>query len=155
MKLLVISDSHGRVSFLEAILRREADCAYLIHLGDGAADMTHLMEYTAHKKVFLTRGNCDAAGTGLKEQHVFTAEGVRALACHGHRFRVKYGLQALYYAGLQENAELCLFGHTHMPTLLQEGEMLLLNPGAAYNGRYAVVTVENGRIAPELKQLPE
>ena len=155
MKLLVISDSHGKDDMLEMILERENDSDYLIHLGDGANDMASLLRYTVNKRVYLTQGNCDLGGMGrgLAPQHVFTVEGVTVLACHGHRYNVKLGLQNLYYAGLQENARICLFGHTHYQQMGDVEGMLLLNPGAAHDGRYAVITIENGKITPVLKHI--
>lgn len=153
MRILVVSDSHGDEAFLEIILRRERKCDMLIHLGDGADDVQRLLEYTANKSVWLTKGNCDPAAYGFAEKHVIRANGKNLLACHGHRFNVKTGLDALYFEGLKEKADACLYGHTHISACEQENGMLFFNPGAVKNGRYGIITINNGVITPELKSI--
>ena len=153
MKLLVLSDSHGAVERLQSILQREAGCEAIVHLGDGAADMARCLPYTVGKPVWLTRGNCDRDASGLQEKHVFSEAGVTVFACHGHRYNVKTGLLTLYFAGAQAQAGLCLYGHTHVQKAeIYEG-VTLLNPGAVLNGRYAVVTLEDGGVTYALRSL--
>lgn len=38
MKILVLSDSHGRDQYLAAIVYNHLDCDIIIHLGDGEHD---------------------------------------------------------------------------------------------------------------------
>ena len=153
MKILAVSDSHGSDGTLERILQREPDCDVLVHLGDGAKDMDLLLRYTAGRQVYFIKGNCDPGGAGLAEKQVFTVEGKKILACHGHRFNVKTGPDALYFEGLKENADICLYGHTHVQAADRAGNMLLLNPGAARSGFYAVIGIADGQIRYELKRL--
>ncbi|MCH5198948.1 MAG: YfcE family phosphodiesterase [Oscillospiraceae bacterium] len=153
MRILIVSDSHGDEAFLEMILRRERSCDMIIHLGDGADDLMRFLEYTAHKPVYLTKGNCDPAAYGYAEKHIIPAEGKKLLSCHGHRFNVKMGLDALYFEGLKENADVCLYGHTHAGNIELSNGLLLFNPGAVKNGRYGILTVKNGEISPELKSI--
>ena len=153
MKLLVLSDSHGRDSLLEQILRRESDFDTVIHLGDGADDLKRFASVTGVKPVLLTKGNCDPFGAGFQEKHVFRLEEITVLACHGHRFHVNFGLEALYLEALKEGAKLCLYGHTHIPKEETAQGICFLNPGAVKDGRYAVIGIENGLITPTLKTL--
>jgi len=153
MKILVLSDSHGDEAFLEMILRRERNCDMIIHLGDGADDLIMHLPYTANKQIWLTKGNCDPAAYGYSEKHIIRADNKTLLACHGHRFGVKTGLDALYFEGLKENADVCLFGHTHIACMEYSNGMLMFNPGAVKNGRYGTITIKNGEITPELKSI--
>ncbi len=153
MKLLALSDSHGAAGRLQAILQRETEVDGIVHLGDGAGDMARFLAFTVGKPVWIARGNCDRAADGLAEQHVFTEAGVTVLACHGHRYNVKTGLLALYFAAVQAQAKLCLYGHTHVQKAETYEGVTLLNPGAVMNGRYAVVTLENGAVTYALKSL--
>ena len=154
MKILVLSDSHGNEAFLQMILQRERNCNMIIHLGDGADDiMMTMMAYTAQKTVYLTKGNCDPAAYGYAEKHIIPAEGKKLIACHGHRFNVKMGLDALYFEGLKEKADACLYGHTHIANIEYSNGILLFNPGAVKNGRYGILTINNGEITPELKSI--
>jgi putative phosphoesterase len=141
MKLLVVSDSHGDTASLEMILQRAADCDALVHLGDGADDLDTLLRYTQGKAVYRVRGNCDP-GLPYAERLVFRVAGKTVLACHGHKYRVETGPDRLYFEGLRENADLCLYGHTHRQAADEDTGILLLNPGAVKNRRYAVVTLD-------------
>lgn len=146
MRLLIVSDSHSYYSTLENILKRERSADMIIHLGDHADDMNMMTEFTEQKAVLICRGNCDIYGSDHAEQHVFEAEGKKILCCHGHRYHVKDGMYALYSAGREQGAELCLFGHTHYSFVEEENGITLLNPGAVCNGEYATVDITNGKI---------
>jgi putative phosphoesterase len=43
---------------------------------------------------------------------------------------VKYELQTLISWGLEQDAEVVMFGHTHTPCLKYEQNMTILNPGS-------------------------
>ena len=152
MKLLVLSDSHGQESSLEMVLRREQNCDMIVHLGDGVDDMNLLLRYTVGKPIWLTRGNNDF-GLAIADSHVIKIADVTVFACHGHRLQVKLGLERLYLEGLKENAQLCLYGHTHYQTVEEYNGITLLNPGAIMNRRYAVVDIQGKSIVPTLKHI--
>jgi putative phosphoesterase len=151
MKILVISDSHSRLTNLERILKKEADCDMIVHLGDGADDLDFCLPYTAHKQIRRVRGNCDSMNCGYLKEQVFTEENVTVFACHGDRYSVYFGLQNLYFAAQSKNARVCLYGHTHVQRADETQDVLLLNPGAVKDGRYALLYLENGSVRSELK----
>jgi predicted phosphodiesterase len=75
----------------------------------------------------------------------------RLLAVHGHLQDVKFGYDRLsYYAGDQQ-ATIALFGHTHRPCVEWLGGVLLLNPGALMDGRYAELLLDGDKAVPQLK----
>ncbi len=151
MKILVLSDSHGNRNALRQILAKENDADMIVHLGDGAGDMAAFLPFTVNKSVICVRGNCDDKSLGFLEKQTFSAGDIRVLACHGHRFGVKTGLLSLYYEAQCQNAKLALYGHTHAHAVTENEGVLMVNPGAAFFGRYAVVAVEGGAISPELR----
>ena len=51
------------------------------------------------------------------------------------------------------NAQLTLYGHTHIQNVENDGACVFVNPGALRDGRYAIVEIEDGKIRPFLKQL--
>ena len=154
MKILVVSDSHGSVTNLEHILNKENDCDMIVHLGDGADDLDFCLPYTAHKQIRRVRGNCDPAACGYLPEQVFTAEDVNVFACHGDRYSVYFGLQNLYFAAQSHNAGVCLYGHTHVQHADETDGLLLLNPGAVRDGRWALLYAGNGAYRYELKSFP-
>ena len=120
MKLCIFSDSHGRADLVKKL---PAADAYLF-CGDGLGDLEGL-----NGPVYAVAGNCDWTA---REPDVRLLElgGRRILLTHGHRFRVKFDLYRLYLAAREQEADLAVFGHTHVPTRREEDGLLLLNPGA-------------------------
>ena len=154
-KILVLSDSHGFYDTMTEIVRKERP-SLIFHLGDHIRDSERLAEEFFHIPVRRVVGNCDYYDPG-PEFVVDELEGVRIYACHGHRYNVKYGLMRLGYAAREMRADLCLFGHTHIPFLEENGELTLFNPGAvnSSNPSYGVITVNNGTFTCSLKRLSE
>jgi len=154
MKILVLSDSHGFEKSLCEILKNNANsCDMIIHLGDGCSDMQYMREYTGNKPVCVLKGNCDYGFAGEPERITTKAEGKTIFACHGHRYNVKEQYRSpttLHYAALEENADICLYGHTHIQRLDEIDGMVILNPGAAKNGEYAIIGIKDGKIQVEL-----
>ena len=82
--------------------------------------------------------------------------GVRFFACHGHTRYVKYGLERLWFAAREREAQVVLYGHTHAADIEIEYGMFMINPGAVCDRRakrsaYAEICVEdNGAVLPQL-----
>ncbi len=153
MKLLIVSDSHGSTAFLEKALQRERSADIIVHCGDGADDLDLFREYTSGKLVYQNRGNMDFYCRDCTDSCLFPADGVMIFTCHGHKFDVKNGLLSLSFAAKSKNARVCLFGHTHLQYLDDDGELLLMNPGSIRNGLYATLEIKNGELFPELKSI--
>ena len=148
MRILVLSDSHGYKSKLgNVLMKAESTGAFdaVVHLGDGYMDMK---PYEPHlPPLYVTPGNCDGdRGTVLWPEF----EGVRVLMTHGHGLHVKMGLNGLLAKAMEAEAGVALFGHTHRPFCEERAGVLLINPGAAMEGHFAVLTVENGGAFAEL-----
>lgn len=148
MKIIVVSDSHydrAALSSLAEDIARRGDMDALIHLGDVESDAQWLKEHL-NCPVYSVPGNCDLNFRDPAER-VLTLDGVSMLICHGHTLRVKYTLDALCYRAQEMGVSLALFGHTHAPCLRLENDgILLLNPGALRDGRYALLETENGQL---------
>lgn len=154
MRILVISDSHGYTYRLNEILRREHAAAdIIVHCGDGAEEMLSMGEYTLGKTVFLCRGNCDSTVYGFEELNSFKADTKNVMACHGHRYGVKYGLTDIYFKAKETGSDICLFGHTHEPGYDYFNDIWFINPGSAADGSYAVVEITGNKINPVMKRL--
>ena len=154
-KLCVFSDSHGLALYMLRAIRAE-DPDLVVHLGDGYSDLSEVMEAFPGLPLRCVRGNCDVFSPAPAKL-AFSVEGKRILAVHGHAYQVKTdrSLQRLCYAALEEEADLVLFGHTHVPCHDRWGDLEILNPGSISGLRpsYGVVAVENGRLSAELKKL--
>lgn len=148
--VVVISDSHGRKENIDRLLPILAEADYIVHLGDGAADMREISEKYP-EKTYVCKGNCDFY-PALKD-YVLDVEGVRVFMCHGDRYRVKSTLLELAKEAKARGADLALFGHTHRAEIVQEDGVTLVNPGslrfpAGQGGTYAYVSISKDKAYP-------
>lgn len=153
MKALIVSDSHGaRENLEEAVRQTMPDCVY--HMGDHIGDADDLRRVFPQIPIYAVCGNCDRLTPGpllvLDE-----LGGVRLMGCHGHQYGVKSGLTRLRYAAMEQNVQLCLYGHTHVPFCEAVGGITFLNPGACSGAvpTYAVVEAEHGALHCRLHRL--
>ena len=70
MKVIIVSDSHSYISTLEAIFNEEKGFDAVIHLGDGASDMSYLSGISAGKPVYQLKGNCDFNSSDLPPRFI-------------------------------------------------------------------------------------
>lgn len=164
MKLLVMSDSHGRSGKVKKMIAQNADADGIIYLGDGESDLESALafygffrdadgvysadssENILNKQVLpvcQVRGNCDRVSS---EAVTLIREfgGVRFYITHGYEQGVKYGLDKLAACAKAEGCTAALFGHTHGVCYTVTDGVELFNPGSAAVGSFGVITIENG-----------
>ena len=151
MKYIVFSDSHGRRSYMEKALEKESFDG-IIFCGDGLADAEHIEHLYPRKAFIKVAGNCDYSGTAPAEQMAMT-DGVYFLVCHGHRYNVKYTQYDIRRHARECNVKAILFGHSHTQLMETDKDgILLLNPGTAQRGEYALIEFKNGKVTAKLKE---
>lgn len=160
-RMIAVSDSHGMVSELRRTLlhaRQRGAIDVCVFLGDGLNDWeTVSLELKADLpdvRLYAVRGNNDWS-VGAPNAAVFTVEGVKVYACHGHQWHVKSGLDRLYCAAAEQEARIALFGHTHHSYLASEFGCTFINPGAVCDycmgsAMYADIRVEEGKVRADL-----
>ena len=100
-------------------------------------------------------GNCDPDCIE-KNVKVFEIAGKRILMTHGNEFYVKITMGPLCKLALQENAQIALYGHTHVPMVFREPDgLLIMNPGSINEGRYGLLTIDGDTIDGILCELPK
>lgn len=146
MKVLVLSDSHGRPGALRQAIEKEKPQA-MLYLGDGLSDAERMEEEYPLLPIFTVPGNCDYGSPGEAEK-LIELDGVRILMLHGHTRGVKYHSMNAYYAAKEMGADVLLYGHTHRPMVDYDGTTYTMNPGSIrYTGTYGVMILENGKVA--------
>ncbi len=154
-RLGIVSDSHDRGVWLERWLEKCRREKYdtVFHLGDYHADARWL-ERRLETPMIAVAGNCDMFSS--QQRMARAAYGPhRILAVHGHLQDVKYGYDRLSYYAEEVGANIALFGHTHEPYAGWVGGVLLVNPGALMDGRYAELYLDGDRATPYLKSLKD
>lgn len=152
-KLIIISDSHGNPKGVADLLPLIAENDYLIHLGDGAADVREARGLYP-EKVYACSGNCDFFSP-IPEDGEIEVEGVRIYFCHGHRYGVKSGLSALAQEAKKRGCDVALYGHTHQAKITELDGVTLINPGSlrysvGKGGSYCYLVVNKEKATPVL-----
>ena len=77
-----------------------------------------------------------------------TIGGVRFYMTHGHLHKVKMTHSLLLKDARSANAQVVLYGHTHIPECSREADGLwVMNPGAGgYCGTAGVIEIEDGNV---------
>lgn len=154
-RLGVISDSHDRTFWLEKWLEYAKGQRYdaVFHLGDYDSDARWLSRRLDAPMISVA-GNCDMFSK-LPRMARAAYGPHRVLAVHGHLQDVKYSLDKLCWYAEEQNSNIALFGHTHVPYACYDGGILLMNPGALMDGRYGELMLDGDRAVPYLKSFKE
>ena len=152
MKILVMSDSHGMKNAMLGVVSHESP-DMILHLGDSDKDCSVLKLEYPDIPLRTVRGNCDRSSDGLDIDE-FVLCGKRFIMTHGDKFHVKTGLSAITDYATARGADILLFGHTHSQHFSTKDNMTIINPGCILGIKeYAVLTLENGVVACDLKEL--
>jgi putative phosphoesterase len=130
MKIVVVSDTHGNNKYiLEKLLEMEKP-DMLFHLGDYVEDGEKISSALGIETI-IVKGNGDYFNTKYKEDELINIKNKKIFLTHGHKHNVENGITNLYYKGLELEADLVLFGHTHRPIIEIEKNIIIMNPGSA------------------------
>ena len=142
MKFLVFSDSHHTTNGMDEAISRHKDITHIIHCGDVADDCEYLeMVYGRTHSICAVCGNNDFFSR-YPTNRTIKCEGRLLYVTHGHKERVKSGLYILKTLAPKNNADMCIFGHTHTQFYENTDNLHILNPGSiAYKEEYAVIDV--------------
>ncbi|MCH5253022.1 MAG: metallophosphoesterase [Lachnospiraceae bacterium] len=127
-KALIFSDSHGKNENMLDVIKRFPEVEAIFHAGDIEGGADRLRE-AVDCPVYIVRGNCDF--TPKLSPNLTVEFGAKKIAiCHGHRYLDLGGLDKLKYWALEREADVVIFGHTHIPYLEQGGKLTVINPGS-------------------------
>lgn len=127
IRIGVFSDSHGFKAQLEKAVGLAGRLDLAIHCGDGGEDLESVLDPQTPR--IIVRGNCDLRSK-YPEQVVEIVAERTIMAVHGHQYDVKFDYNRLFYKGLEQNANIVLFGHTHIAEIIENQGIILMNPGS-------------------------
>ena len=152
---IVLSDTHHNVPLVEKLLPLMQEADLVVHLGEGANDLSRYA-LSLKGKLHRMAGNCDDASFGEREE-IIEVEGVRIFACHGHRYGVKQQLVSLTLRAKECNCTVALYGHTHEERIDELNGVLCINPGCAtrytVNPSYCFLAIHNGKVTAKLVEI--
>ncbi|WP_051280628.1 metallophosphoesterase family protein [Anaerovorax odorimutans] len=155
MRLLVISDTHGKIESAVKIYKELKNIDMIIHLGDLASD-AKLLENILGADIISVKGNMDGDYSMNGGKILKTPYGNIYLA-HGHMENVKFSPQTILYKSLEMGCKAAFYGHTHIPYFNQTESVFLLNPGSlslpkgGRAGSYAIVNITESSFDAEIK----
>lgn len=151
IRILVISDTHHKLSRIIDLLSGNHKFDHIIHLGDNVSDAEDIQSIF-DIPITMVKGNCDFYTSGVHTDEVIEIEGISMFACHGHMYHVKGSTHLLRQLVDQHGYDIVLFGHTHRAMIEYYGESILMNPGSISLPRdgapsFGVITIDNAKKA--------
>lgn len=117
IKILVVSDTHGDIEFINELLLSHSDYDFFLHLGDSMLPSELLTPFTSVK------GNCDYGHDFPPTKRIKTKYGYIHME-HGN-----YPLTDEYI--LSQDVKIFLYGHTHIHSLRKiDDDHFVANPGS-------------------------
>lgn len=145
MKIVVVSDTHGNMSFIDKITKMHKDADLFLHAGDSCLDADSLLPFIS------VAGNCD------EYISVFS----RIFDVENHRIYLMHGSGA--YHTPEELVRICkgnmcdiiIYGHSHIPFYEYYDGVYMLNPGSPIYPRgghptYAVMEISGDKLNVEI-----
>lgn len=143
MRILILSDSHGKTGNILRALEEQPTAKAVIHLGDCERDMQSIKSELRGREVYQVCGNCDFCPLEPDERAELIG-GTPIFLCHGHKYYVKNSLELLWSEVNRRQCKIGLFGHTHTAMTEYRDGVYLMNPGSIGMGSrpsYGVIDI--------------
>ena len=127
MRILIISDSHGKTENILKLKQKIGKIDLAIHCGDGTEDFDFISDFLKCK-ICGVSGNCDLFTRELSVVNL-NIEGKRIHIEHGNKLPV-HSEKALIEYARNNGFDLLLYGHTHIQKILHEDGVWVVNPGS-------------------------
>ncbi|MDO5155450.1 MAG: metallophosphoesterase [Eubacteriales bacterium] len=128
MRILVISDSHGKNDEVKQVIEQVGHIDMFIHLGDIERGPDYIRDL-AGCECHMVAGNNDY-DISLPASEEFEIAGKKIFITHGHRFYVGGGVGNLREYAIQNGYDLVMYGHTHVPFMERGEKVTIINPGS-------------------------
>jgi len=154
----VITDTHGLYD--PAIERHFAGVNEILHAGDiGGEHVIQRLRQLA--PVMAVSGNVDDfEASGFPRRLIVRRAGVTIAVCHILYENGRMSPDAAAWLD-REEADVCVFGHSHRPMVVRHGRTLLMNPGSAGPRRFSlprgigILTLGSGKPTAALIRLDD
>ena len=128
MKILIISDTHGKHDNLSRVLEQEFPADLLIHLGDAEGYEDYIAKQ-AGCPLEIVAGNNDFFSDLPREKELQIGK-YKVLITHGHYYYVNTGIEEIARMAQGRDFDIVIFGHTHRPLIDIRKDIIVMNPGS-------------------------
>lgn len=161
MRVLIVSDTHGRHLNFDTALEDAGKVDAVIHLGDFEGE-EYYYEAACECPLYMVKGNNDYFSYEPSERVIFLQDKTIFMT-HGHQYMVSMDLERIKREARRREAQIVMHGHTHRPYVLEEDGMVFLNPGSLSRPRqagrepsYIVMTIaENGKMDFDIRYIKD
>ena len=161
MRVLVISDTHGRHGNLKKVLKTEPPFDLVIHLGDAEGTEEYIAQM-ADCPLEIVSGNSDFFSALCPEKEILVGK-YKILITHGHYYNVNAGIEDIKKEAEGRDCGIVMFWHTHRPLLKYTKKTIIVNPGSLSYPRqegkepsYIIMeTDQNGDASFQIRYLEE
>lgn len=153
MKIGILSDTHIRQgrTLPSIVWKTLSDADTIIHAGD-IVTRALLEDLEMLAPVIAVRGNCDWSLTELPDRIIAEVGSLKIGITHGASGNGKNTPEKAYNCFIQDDVDLIIFGHSHVPYKSFFDGVLLFNPGSASERRsqprcsMGIMTVKDKRV---------
>lgn len=128
MRILIVSDTHRKNDNYFSLLQKWKKVDMIIHCGDVEGSEYALSE-SSECPVCMVSGNNDFFSQLPREQEISIGK-YKVWITHGHNYLVSMGPERIQQEARARGVDIVMFGHTHRPLLVQEEDLITLNPGS-------------------------
>ncbi len=155
MIVIIASDSHRKNDRLH-VLEQMYPHALFLHAGDfqeNPSRFDHWISVLGNNDVEWEEGN--------DWKRVVLIEGHRVLLLHGHQVPSKDREEKLARLAREENCDVVVYGHSHVPLVENRDGILILNPGSlnrsrkVYGPTYIKADFQKDSITARIVAFPE
>lgn len=154
MKIIVVSDSHGKDEVLADVLQMYPNADAYIHCGDietAPSTFPQLVSVSGNNDLFFD----------YPQERIVELGGHRIYVVHSHQFVYSHRVESMAQKAKELQCDIVCFGHTHVAFYeICEG-VHVLNPGSLWRSRdgrgpsYAILNVEDKNVDVEFVFLPQ
>lgn len=127
MKILIVSDTHRKnENYFRVLAVEHPDL--VIHCGD-AEGCEYELSQAAECPVEIVLGNNDFFSDLPREKELLIGP-YRVWVTHGHNYYVSMGNETIKREAYLRGMDVVLYGHTHRPSIDDDGTILAINPGS-------------------------
>ena len=128
MRILIVSDTHGRNNIYLELVEKWKPLDLVIHCGD-VERSEYLVSQAAGCKTVIVQGNNDYFSDLPREIEMEIGK-CKVMITHGHPYYVNMGHEFLAKEAAARRIDMVMYGHTHRPVIERINGVLVMNPGS-------------------------
>lgn len=154
MKVIIVSDSHGKAGILEEIVKKYPNADAYLHCGDIEDNPE---EYPMYEMV---NGNNDYFYE-LPTEKVIAIGKHKIYMTHGHLLSFRKRHEDLVSKAKERGCDIACYGHSHIALLEKLDGVLIVNPGSLWRSRdsrgpsYAILEIDDVHANAHIEFLPK